>query len=166
MAYTLYKKRKKVVGSRLRADGKSGKEIASTLNLVLANQETYLELVDEAKSRLTALTDATSNQVLSGIAAEIIEGVDKRLSHEGSNGFINRVTDSLDARLNHTKASNLMRFVLFLKHSAIHGLHIVVAALMIYFLAKIILFVGPVAGSFLDSLGFKYLGEILKSLEP
>ncbi|MCP5366736.1 MAG: hypothetical protein H6907_10020 [Hyphomicrobiales bacterium] len=144
VAYTLYSKRKKDIGARLSADGQSGKEISDTLRAILANDHTYQEVLVEAEQRITALTDATSNKVLKNIGGEIVDGI--------------------DAKINHTGASFFVRFLYFIKHSAIHALHIILAALIIYAIAQTILIIGPKVGVFLDSVGLKYLGDLLQSL--
>lgn len=144
VAYALYSKRKKDMGTRLSKEGKPGEDIARTLQAILANEATYKEVVQEANQHIAALTDETSKKVLEKIGAEIVDGIDERINHTGKPAHI--------------------RFWYFLKHSAVHGLHIVVAALIIYALAQSILVIGPQVGIFLDSVGLKYLGDLLKDI--
>ncbi len=142
IAYTLYKKKKREYASRI--SDKESWEIASTLRQMLATNATYDEVISEATQKIVSIRDVTSSEVLSRIGSTIIDGIDDKLHHRS--------------------ASTGKKFWLFLKESALHGLHIVVAALLIYLIAQILLFVGPNVGNFLDSIGFKYLGELLKTI--
>jgi len=144
VAYTLYSKKKKDMGIRLSKEGKSGAEISKTLKTILANDAVYKEVVDAANVHIASLTDETSKKVLEKIGAEIVDGIDERMHHTNKPWYV--------------------RTMYFLRHSALHALHIVMAALIIYLLAKVILVIGPLVGIFLDSIGLKYLGELLKSI--
>lgn len=145
VAYANYKKKKKDVCKLLHEEGKSPEEIIKNVHAVSANEQSYDEYIEDSASTIHAVTDATSNYVLSNMTREIIDGVDTKINHTGK---------SFPTRLWH-----------FLVESVIHGLHIVVAALIIYLAAQALIFIAPTIGVFLDSIGFKYLGDLLQTIQ-
>lgn len=147
IAYTIYKRKKREFGARLQEkENYDGKTLSRNLNNLLANNSFYDEIIREAREKMVALTDATANQVLSKLGATIVDGIDEKLNHNGR--------------------TVLQKSAHFLWESFLHAIHIVVAAIMIYAAAKFFILLGPIVGAFLDSLGFKYLGELLKAISP
>jgi len=142
IAYTLYKKEKKEAGHRLRKDDESHDpaSIVGNVNKVLANEDHYDRFINQAVIHLSAITDATSNQVLSKIGGTIIDGV------------VQKLPDDLAGR----KKSSWIQFRDFFKRSFNHAIEIIMAAIIIVSGAKILGYVGPFISQWLEQIGIKY----------
>jgi hypothetical protein len=151
VAYALYKRQKLVIGGNLKGEegAKPPRDICSDLNGILNTEEMYDQYINDAKSKIVALTDATSNKILT----------------EMSGAFYAQVESLIQPVIVSNPKSRLEVLLEFIYHSFLHALHIVVAALMIYLIAILIVSVGPLVGGFFMDLGEKYLGDVLDTFQ-
>lgn len=141
VAYALYAKEKKSF-SNWYVENNNDHSILSKSHQRYCNNESYRLFCEDAVNAITCLSDITAKDVIKQISSVVVSETSEKLGKDISSisKSVSRIDKSLNDEKNHNNG-----MIAFIRHSFAHALHILLAATIIYIVARIILYLAPFA---------------------